>query len=67
MTDTKRLEELIASKGLKSTYIAERLGITYQSFWGKMAGKRQFRTNEIVAMREILGLTKAETYDIFLG
>jgi hypothetical protein len=32
-----------------------------------MAGKRQFRIKEIVALREILGLTKAETYDIFLG
>jgi hypothetical protein len=67
LTDTKRLEEIIASKGLKSSYIAEKLGISYPSFWGKMTGKRQFKVSEIGTLKEILGLTKAETYDIFLG
>lgn len=54
MTDTRRLEEKIAMSGLKLSYIANELGITYYSLSQKIHNKTEFKASEIKAMCNLL-------------
>lgn len=57
MTDIKKLNKEISDSGLRKSWIAEKLGISYQSFWNKLKGKRTFKINEIIRLSNILNLT----------
>ena len=60
MTDTEALEELIQSKGIKYSYLADCLGISYQALRNKMSNKSEFKGSEILILSEILDIRSME-------
>lgn len=67
MTDVKALQSKITDSGLKKTFIAEQLGISYPGYLNKETGKTEFVASEIPIMRKLLNLTDSETRKIFLS
>lgn len=66
MTDTKRLNDIIKERGLKKKYLAQQLNLSAYGLARKIDGKSDFRTGEVVALCDILGITKTtDKYDIF--
>lgn len=49
------------------TTIADKIGISRQSLYLKMNGKREFKTSEIFKMCEVLRLTDSEKELIFFA
>ena len=67
MVDTPYLEEEIKNSGLKKSYLAEKCGITLQTFSNKMNNKSEFTGSEIQIISKILGLTAKKMNDIFFA
>lgn len=67
MTDTEKLGEVIRNSGLKKTFIAEKLGITYQGYAKKESGKSEFLASEISVLKDLLNLSNKEVSEIFLS
>ena len=67
MTDTNALQSKITDSGLKKTFIAEKLGLTYPGYQNKETGKTEFTGSEIATMRQLLNLSEDETTKIFLS
>lgn len=67
MTDINKLKAIISEKGMKSNYLASRLGISKQSFSQKLNGRSKFNIEEIKELRIILNMKKSECFDIFLA
>lgn len=59
------LNERIERSRIPITAIAEGLGISRQSLYHKMKGERDFKTNEVTKLCEILRLTDEEKNIIF--
>ncbi len=57
MTDGTALRQLIADKGIKLKFIAEKLGISPYGLTLKLDGKNEFKAREIATMCEILNIT----------
>ena len=60
MTNTEELRGLIESKGFKYGFIAEYLGITYQSLLNKMENVREFKANEVHRLCKLLDIDTFE-------
>lgn len=54
------LRNLISKKGFKHSYLADKLGITKQSFSRKMTGKDDFKWKELITLSEVLQLDNEE-------
>lgn len=54
MTDTNRLKDIIKKSGYKYSYVAERLGLTYQGLKNKIENKTLFNTEEVDILCKIL-------------
>lgn len=67
MTNTALLREKIKNSGVKVTFIASQLGITYMAFTNRMNGKVEFRMNEVRKIAELLHLTQDEVQQIFFA
>ena len=68
MTNTVLLEKKIRESGLKIGYIAQTVGITRQTLWMKVKGKRAFNQYEIERLCSALGIrTMAERNEIFFA
>lgn len=67
MTDIERLKAIIASKGLRNSWIAEQLGLTHQGFMLKLNGSTEWKQSEISKLSNILGLKMSEVKEIFLN
>lgn len=65
MTDTKKLKAAMILKGITSGELADRIGISRQSFSYKMNNLREFRAKEISAISQVLELTLNEKEEIF--
>ena len=63
--DTELLDKAIDKSGLKSSFIAEKLGISRQAFNKKRLGKTAFRQSEVFVMCTLLKLSDAECMQIF--
>lgn len=59
------LEVIIQKKGLKLTFIAEQLDISYQALRNKLDGKTEFVATEIRILTALLNLTSEEQSLIF--
>ena len=57
MTDSAALREKIKEKGLKYTYLAEKLGLSQYGLALKIDNKNEFRISEVAMLCEILGIT----------
>lgn len=67
MTDTARLKNLVESSGLKKTFIAEKLGLSYQGYLKKENGKSDFMATEVSILKDLLRLSNKEVSEIFLS
>lgn len=67
MTDSARLKSIIADSGLKKTFIAEKLGLSYQGYLKKESGRSDFTAKEISILKERLKLSNKEVSEIFLS
>lgn len=66
MINTVELNVAIVRRGLTKKKLAENLGISESSLQYKINNKREFKVSEIVKLRDTLGLSVAETSEIFL-
>lgn len=66
MTDTTKLKAIIAGKGVKQSYLADKLGISRQAFSNKINNKAPFQLTEIKTICETLKINKSECFNIFL-
>lgn len=60
MTDSKKLRELIEKRGLKLKYVAEHLGLSRYGFSLKIDNKQEFKTSEVAALCDLLGIESLE-------
>lgn len=67
MTNSVKLKMIIEASGLKKTYIAEKLGLSYQGYLKKENGTNQFLSSEIKTMKDLLHLSDDEVMKIFLS
>lgn len=68
MTNTVLLEEKVRSSGLKTKFIAEKLGISRAGWYRKLNGKSPFTAEQIQIMCDILHITSLrEKEDIFFA
>lgn len=65
MTDTKLLRRKINDSGYKLTFIAKKLGITYQGFLNKTNNATEFKATEIQALCDLLKIDMQEKEKIF--
>ena len=66
MTNTALLEGLIKRSGYKYSFIAEKVGISYQALRNKLNNKTEFLPTEIEALCAILNITDLkQKNDIF--
>ena len=56
MTNKELLDEYISKSGLKISYIAEKLGITVQSFGNKRKNLSSFKAAEIYVLCDLLNI-----------
>lgn len=57
MTNTELLKAKLHERGLKQGYVAEQLGLTSYGFANKMNNKTEFKSTEIKALCNLLGIT----------
>lgn len=57
MTDTERLRKIISKSGLKYSYVAEKIGLTYQGFKNKIENKNLFNVEEVDKLCKLLDIT----------
>lgn len=67
MTDSNRLKDAVEKSGLKKTFIADKLGLSYQGYLKKENGKSEFMAKEISVMKDLLRLSNKEVSEIFLS
>lgn len=60
MTNTELLERKIMEKGLKKTYLAQKVGLTRAGFRNCCTNKSEFRTGQVQILCEELGITSLE-------
>ena len=66
MTDSKKLREAVAAKGLKYNYLADNLGITPYGLQKKIENDTEFKAGEVKKLSDLLGLSNRERDAIFL-
>lgn len=66
MTDMTLLKDVIRKSGLKKTYLAEALGLSYQGFLNKLNGANEFTASEIGILKKVLNLSDKDVVRIFL-
>ncbi len=52
----KRIKALMTIKNIKRSFLAKRLGISYNTLTKKLNGKREFNINELWKLKEILDM-----------
>lgn len=57
MTNSKELMKLIHDQGLKLKFVAEKLGLSPYGLNLKISNKNEFKTSEVAALCELLGIT----------
>lgn len=61
------LREKIDTCGYKLVYVAKQLGISYQALLKKINNETEFKTSEVMALKELLHLTDDEVMEIFFA
>lgn len=60
MTNTELLEAKIEASGYKKSYIAEKIGLSPYGFAKKVRNDNEFKTSEVNALCELLGIDSLE-------
>lgn len=67
MTNVAMLKEVIEQSGLKKTFIADRLRLSYNGYLKKENGTNDFTAKEITLMKDLLRLSNKQVSEIFLS
>ncbi len=67
MINQNLLKSKIALSGLTFKELAQKIGIPYQSLINRKAGKIEFNSSEIKALKETLNLTNDDVAEIFFN
>lgn len=67
MLNMELLRKKMDSSGMSITFISSKLGVARETLYNKMNGKSDFSATEIVALTELLKLTRDERDKIFLN
>ncbi len=68
MTDTKALRLIIKNSGYKYTYLAAKMGISYQALRNKLTNKTEFLPTEIETLCTLLKIIDVkQKNDIFFA
>lgn len=67
MTNTVELEVAIKRAGLSRLDVAKAAGITQTAFFNKLHNKSEFKASEILAIKQVLGLSNEKVADIFFA
>lgn len=68
MTNVALLKEIVAKSGLKSSFIAESIGISRGSWYNKLNGRTKFTAEEIKRLCDTLHITSLrEREEIFFS
>lgn len=62
-----RLKILIAQKEIKRSYLANKMGISYNTLTNKLNGKKEFSAIEISKIKELLELDEKLSANIFFN
>ncbi len=52
----KKVKALMELKNIKRSYVAEKIGITYNTLTKKLNGQREFTLLEIIKMKDVLNI-----------
>lgn len=63
----EKLRETIRLTGTKVTYLADQMGITRETLYNKVRGRREFKTSEIMTLSQLLHLSSRERDEIFFA
>ena len=67
VTDTKKLEIILLEKGKSKKDLAELLGVSLQTIYNKVNNLVDFKTQEVKAITEFLGLNQEQMVSIFFA
>lgn len=67
MTNVNMLKEYINNSGLKLSFIADKLGIKYNTLMSKLSNKRDFKLAEIMELCRILNIDNETREVIFFA
>ena len=67
MTDLVLLNDRIKESGFRKPFLAQKLGISRQAFYAKLAGKNEFNSNQIQIMCKTLGINPKDMKAIFFA
>ena len=67
MTDTKKLESVIAASGYKKSYIAQAVGVVPATLSRKIHNMMEFKATEIQALCQLLGIGPDDMMSIFFA
>lgn len=62
-----RLKILISQKEIKRSYLAKKMGISYNTLTNKLNGRREFSAIEISKIKELLELDERLSANIFFN
>lgn len=66
MTNKKLLEEAIKAKGLKKSFLAEKIGLSAAGFYNCLNNRAEFKASQINTLCDLLGIVDlAEKEAIF--
>ena len=65
MVNTQYIENLIMTKGLKKSFIADKLGISIQTLHRKITNNGDFFTNEVMTLCDVLEIPSSDVEKIF--
>lgn len=67
MVNTLKLKSVIIERGLTQEQVADAIGVSLQTFNGKINNKVEFKVSEVKKIQEILNLTDEEVRLIFFA
>lgn len=63
----KRLKSLLQKKDIKRSYLAKKIGVSYNTLTNKLNGKGEFSAIEISKIKDILNLDLKLSSNIFFN
>lgn len=67
MEGIQDLEKYIKAKGMKKSFLYEKLGISHTAWQRRITGKTPFRVKEVKILCELLDIPTEEMTKIFFG
>lgn len=67
MPDVEALRSKMDESGMTIVNIAKKTGMLRETLYNRLNGRGEFTASEIIALSEVLHLTKKERDDIFLS